>query len=138
MSPSTVSSHTHDDHDAASVTEAMSLQEGLLFSDTLKVLLSSTSLFSSTKDSISPPTCCSCGSNSCACGRNRIAFLDCCLPAGVHTKTKCPISGFPCALCCPCQSQRFCRSIHPSSISITHCATVRACCPVHILLQQYN
>lgn len=38
MSPSTVSSHTHDDHDAASVTEAMSLQEGLLFSDTLKDL----------------------------------------------------------------------------------------------------
>jgi hypothetical protein len=35
MSPSSVSSHIHD---AASITDDMSLQEGLLFSDTLKDL----------------------------------------------------------------------------------------------------
>lgn len=40
------------------------------------------------------------------------SLIAACLP--VFTPKKSPISGFPCALCCPCQSQRFCRSIHPS------------------------
>jgi hypothetical protein len=58
MSPSSVSSHTHthDDHDSASVTEGMSLQEGLLFSDTLKVLVTSIPLFLPTQRYIFPPT----------------------------------------------------------------------------------
>lgn len=76
MSPSSVSSHIYD---AASITDDMSLQEGLLFSDTLKVCAM---LFPSAQNfSLLVPMDLS---RQCFCPR--ASFLDFCLRS---RKTKC-------------------------------------------------
>ena len=73
MSPSSVSSHIHD---AASITDNMSLQEGLLFSDTLKVCM----LLPSAQACIffsQPPLLVPMDLGNALVQRNRTAFLDC-------------------------------------------------------------
>lgn len=102
MSPSSVSSHNLD---AASTSDDMpSSQEGLLFSDSLKVRLCASHLDRPPRRNLCFP---SHGSRRCSCG-NQAAFLDC--AAGLPEKSG-GGSNFRAALdcgpLCPCQSQDF-------------------------------
>ena len=74
MSPSSVSSHIHD---AASITDDMSLQEGLLFSDTLKVCMYASPICTSLHFFSQSPLLVPMDLGNALVQGNLTAFLDC-------------------------------------------------------------
>jgi hypothetical protein len=104
MSPSSVSSQSHN-LDAASTSDDMpSLQEGLLFSDSLKVpQLHQQLAISPFRPSVSPLT------DLARCSRgNRAAFLDFAAASPENLVTGLILgAALDCAPRCPCQSQDF-------------------------------